>query len=141
MGLMKIFLILFGVCLFFWMGRSRQRGGSPIGNTDDAINDICKVYSLIREETPGSTKPPSLYTIIHMDEPRKGDINVDIKAWKASIDASEEHLGTGTRREEIFIRAAGILTNYSTRSVYDGQVWNKIRGRSDALKEICGWES
>ncbi|KAF5682104.1 hypothetical protein FDENT_7801 [Fusarium denticulatum] len=61
-----------------------------------------------------------------MDEPRKGDKSVDIKAWKASIDASEEHLGTGTRREEIFIRAAGILTNYSTRSVYDNQVWNKI---------------
>lgn len=76
-----------------------------------------------------------------MDVQEPEDKKVDIKAWKASIAAIGDHLGTETRQEKIFIRAAGILMDGPTRSVYDNQVWNKIRGRSEALKEICGWKS
>ncbi|KAF5530887.1 hypothetical protein FNAPI_13445 [Fusarium napiforme] len=76
-----------------------------------------------------------------MDEPEPEDKNIEMKVWQAAIAAMEEHIGAETRQEGIFVRAALILMDGSTRSVYDNQVWNKIRGRSDALKEICGWES
>ncbi|KAG9494776.1 hypothetical protein J7337_013915 [Fusarium musae] len=56
-----------------------------------------------------------------MDEPEPKDKNIEIKVWQATIAAMEEHIGTKTRQEGIFVRAALILMDGSTRSVYDNQ--------------------
>ncbi|KAF5688721.1 hypothetical protein FCIRC_1731 [Fusarium circinatum] len=56
-----------------------------------------------------------------MDEPKKGDKNVGAKAWDAAIAKIEGNLDVETRQVKIWIRTAGILTNDSTRGVYDEQ--------------------
>ncbi|KAF5986966.1 hypothetical protein FBULB1_2172 [Fusarium bulbicola] len=119
--LIHFLLFLCGLPLAFWLGRSYQGAGSPLGKTDTAIDEVCELYNLIREESPGSTSPPSLYKILDMGEPKQGDKNVGTKAWQAAIDKTGDHLGTDTRQEKIFLRAVVILTNDSTRNVYDNQ--------------------
>ncbi|KAF5716314.1 hypothetical protein FGLOB1_2594 [Fusarium globosum] len=135
-------MFLSGIGLLSGMGLgswwySDHGDGTPIGKTDTAIDDICAVYSLIRQESPGCTSPPSLYSILNMDVQEPQDKKVDIKAWKASIAAIGDHLGTETRQEKIFIRAAGILMDGPTRSVYDNQVWNKILRREYTVRRKC----
>ncbi|VTT73080.1 unnamed protein product [Fusarium fujikuroi] len=135
-------MFLSGIGLLSGMGLgswwySDHGDGTPIGKTDTAIDDICAVYSLIRQESPGCTSPPSLYSILNMDVQEPQDKKVDIKAWKASIAAIGDHLGTETRQEKIFIRAAGILMDGPTRSVYDNQVWNKILRREYMARRKC----
>ncbi|KAF4963506.1 hypothetical protein FSARC_8485 [Fusarium sarcochroum] len=104
---------------------------------------ICRVYHLIKEETPGLTAPPDLYEYLQV--PRTNE-DITVRVWQASACRADRYLSEApTQQQEIFLRASTVLMDEATRSVYDGTFWRAIMQEEESkrgakLKEICGWD-